>query len=125
VLELDHRAFPRFWRLDADGLKDAKDATPSTHFTIAANDRTPVGYSVTGRGGTSGFLQRLATDPDHQRHGIATALVADALRWCDTRRCERVLVNTQVTNTAALALYLSLGFDKTPNDLVVLSWALP
>lgn len=122
ALEIDHRAFPYFWRLDSDGLAEAKDATPAARFRMAAFDRTPVGYSVTGRGGSSGFLQRLATDPDHQRRGIATALVADALRWCDSRHCERVLVNTQVTNKAALALYESLGFDTTPNDLVVLSW---
>jgi GNAT superfamily N-acetyltransferase len=122
ALEIDRRAFPRFWQLDDEGLADAKNATPAARFRIAEFDRMPVGYSVTGRGGSSGFLQRLAVDPDHQRRGIATALVADALRWCDSRHCERVLVNTQVTNTAALALYLSLGFDRTPDDLVVLSW---
>lgn len=122
ALEIDHRAFPPFWRLDAEGLADAKDATPAARFRMAAFDRSPVGYSVTGRGGSSGFLQRLATDPDHQRRGIATALVADALAWCDSRHCRRVLVNTQVTNSAALALYLSLGFYRTPNDLVVLAW---
>lgn len=122
ALEIDHRAFPPFWRLDSEGLADARDATPAARFRMATFDGTPAGYSVTGRGGRSGFLQRLATDPDHQRLGIATALVADALTWCDNRRCKRVLVNTQATNEAALALYLSLGFHRTPNDLVVLSW---
>lgn len=123
ALGIDRRAFPPFWQLDAESLADARNATPRARFRMAEFDRIPVGYSVTGRGGSSGFLQRLATDPDHQRRGIATALVTDALQWCDNRGCKRVLVNTQVTNIAALALYLSLGFDKTPNDLVVLSWS--
>lgn len=122
ALDIDRRSFTPFWRLDADGLADAKHATPKARFRMASFNRTPAGYSITGKGGNLGFLQRLATDPNHQRRGIATVLVADALRWCDNRRCKRVLVNTQVTNTAALALYLSLGFERTPDDLVVLFW---
>lgn len=122
ALDIDRRAFPAFWQLDAQGLADAKEATPSARFRMATINGADVGYSVTGRGGDTGFLQRLATDPSHQRRGVATELVLDALRWCDARRCSRVLVNTQVTNRAALALYGALGFDRTPNDLVVLSW---
>ncbi|MEZ5237697.1 MAG: GNAT family N-acetyltransferase [Microthrixaceae bacterium] len=123
ALGIDARAFPEFWRLDSRGLSDAKGATPSSRFRIAEIDGGAVGYSVTGRGGSSGFLQRLATDPDHQRSGIGSALVLDALDWCARRGCERVLVNTQVTNGAALGLYRSLGFVRLPDDLVVLSWS--
>ncbi len=122
ALAIDRLAFPPYWQLDARGLADAREATPSARFRVAEIRRATVGYSVTGRGGTSGFLQRLATDPGHQRRGVATALVLDALRWCEHRRCRRVLVNTQVTNHPALALYESLGFAETPDDLVVLSW---
>ena len=123
ALELDRRAFPEMWRLDAGGLADAMAATPSARFRIAEAGGVPVGYSVTGRGGTTGFLQRLATDPDHRRMGIGSGLVRDSLGWCARRGCERVLVNTQVTNTAALALYDTLGFTRLPDDLVVLSWS--
>lgn len=122
ALAIDQQAFPPFWQLDAQGLSDAREATPSARFRMARIGQASVGYSVTGRGGSSGFLQRLATDPRYQRRGVATALVADALRWCEHRRSQRVLVNTQVTNHAALALYESLGFVETPDDLVVLSW---
>ncbi len=125
ALEIDSAAFPPFWRLDAPGLADAKNATPSSRFRIALLDGRPVGYSVTGRGGTSGFLQRLATDPHERRRGVATSLVHDAIRWCERKKCDRVLVNTQRSNDAALALYDSLGFVRTPEDLVVLSWTAP
>lgn len=122
ALDIDRRSFPPFWQLDAAGLADAKRATPTARFRIASSNRTLVGYSITGRGGRLGFLQRLAIHPNHQRRGVATILVTDALRWCAGHRCGRVLVNTQVTNAAALALYMSLGFERTPEDLVVLSW---
>ncbi len=38
VLELDHRSFDGFWRLDADGLTNAIEATPSSRFRVADGD---------------------------------------------------------------------------------------
>lgn len=125
ALQVDARAFPPFWRLDADGLDEAIDATPSSRFRVAARDGRLVGYAVTGRAGKQGFLQRLATDPDHAGTGIGTALVLDALRWATRRRVRRVLVNTQNGNQRALDLYRRLGFEPTPTDLVVLTRPIP
>ena len=123
ALAVDAAAFPDFWRLDAEGLADAEAATPHSRFRVATTGGRVIGYAVTGRGGESGFLQRLATDSGARRRGVATALVHDALIWCERRRCEQVFVNTQVSNEGALALYRHLGFRATPNDLVVLSWS--
>lgn len=122
-LAVDRAAFPAFWRLDEQGLADAEMATPSCRFRVASRDGRLLGYAVTGRGGHTGFLQRLATDPAWQQQGIGTALVGDALRWCARRHCDRVYVNTQVGNAGALSLYARLGFRRTGNDLVVLAWA--
>ncbi len=122
-LALDALAFEPFWRLDADGLDDAEQATPYSRFRVATVDGELAGYAVTGRGGSSGFLQRLATTPRLQRRGVASALVGDSLRWCARHHCRRAFVNTQVVNGAALALYRALGFESTDHDLVVLSWS--
>lgn len=122
AIDIDARAFPAFWRLDEDGLADAEAATPSSRFRVAVVNGAVLGYAVTGRGGPTGFLQRLATHPDAQRRGIGSALVTDALAWCARRHCDQVYVNTQVTNTGALSLYRSLGFTTTATDLVVLRW---
>jgi hypothetical protein len=35
ALEVDHRAFPEFWRLDRDAMEDAETATPSRRFRVA------------------------------------------------------------------------------------------
>ena len=80
---------------------------------------------MTGRAGSQGFLQRLATDPDHAGSGIGSELVLDALRWAARRRAQRVLVNTQEGNERALELYRRLGFEPTPTDLVVLTRSIP
>jgi GNAT superfamily N-acetyltransferase len=111
--------------LDSDGLDEAIEATPSSRFRVATRDGRLVGYAVTGRAGSQGFLQRLATDPDHAGTGIGTALVLDALRWATRRRVRRVLVNTQNGNRRALDLYRRIGFEPTPTDLVVLTRSIP
>jgi len=121
VLEVDRRAFSAFWRLDAEGLDEALGATPKSRFRVATSNGRVVGYAVTGRAGSQGFLQRLATDPDHAGAGIGSELVLDALRWAARRNVRRVLVNTQDANRRALALYRRLGFETTPTDLVVLT----
>ncbi|MGI9577711.1 MAG: GNAT family N-acetyltransferase [Microthrixaceae bacterium] len=125
ALAVDAAAFPDFWRLDSDGLADAEAATPYARFRVATIAGRVVGYAVTGRGGESGFLQRLATEPSVQRRGVGSALVADSLSWCQRRRCTKVFVNTQVSNQGALALYRHLGFATTDGDLVVLRWTPP
>lgn len=122
VLLLDNRAFDQFWALDEAGLNDAVAATPITRFRVASGRRGGlVGYAVTGRAGDQGYLQRLAVDPDRQRHGTATALVADSLAWLRRNGARAAVVNTQDANLAALALYERCGFTVEPSGLTVLA----
>lgn len=130
VLDVDGRAFPPFWRLDEGGLDEALGATPHTRFRVVAGacsdaDVRPVaGYAITGRAGRRGFLQRLAVDPGARRLGLGRGLVMDGLRWLRRWHVERAVVNTQIDNHAALALYRSLGFRREPVGLSVLATGL-
>jgi len=123
VLAVDASAFAPFWRLDASGLSEAIDATPTTRFRVAAERRGPPGvmaYAVTGLSGNQGYLQRLAVHPDHRRAGLGRALALDGLRWLRRKAVSEAVVNTQLGNEPALALYLSLGFRHEPIQLSVL-----
>lgn len=124
VLDVDSRAFPAFWRIDETSLGEALSATPNSRFRIATGADGVAGYAVTGRAGRRGFLQRLAVDPDHQRQGLGRVLCVDALRWLRRWRVDQAVVNTQMGNEAALALYESLGFRREAAGLSVLSAAL-
>ena len=99
VLEVDHRAFRPFWRLDRAGFRDALRATPSSRFRVADLDGL-VGYAICGRAGMAGYLQRLAVDPDRQGTGLGAALVSDGLSWMRRRGARRALVNTCLLYTS-------------------------
>jgi len=123
VLAVDASAFAPFWRLDASGLSEAIDATPVTRFRIASQRRGSarvLAYAVTGLSANQGYLQRLAVHPDHRRSGLGRALGLDGLRWLRRKGVSEAVVNTQLGNDAALALYLSLGFCHEPIQLSVL-----
>jgi ribosomal protein S18 acetylase RimI-like enzyme len=120
ILDIDGRAFDDFWALDRGGLDDAVRATPTARFRVAVPGSRIAGYAITGRAGGRGYLQRLAVEPSLHRRGIATSLIADALRWLRRGGANVAVVNTQVGNEAALSLYLASGFVAEPTGLTVL-----
>lgn len=124
VLALDGVAFPAFWRIDEAGLREALAATSAARFRVSGEPPHLQAYAVTGRSGRRGFLQRLAVHPAAQRRGLGRALVVDALHWLHRWRVDRAVVNTQLSNEAAVALYESVGFRREPGGLCVLSLEL-
>lgn len=129
ILAIDHAAFRPFWRFDEAGLADAVAATPSTRWRVAAPGARwragrPVGYAICGRAGTRGFVQRLAVDPSCQRVGTGRRLLLDGLAWMARKGVTAAVVNTQVDNEPALALYLDVGFRHQQFGLSVLTTGL-
>ena len=121
VLAVDEAAFSSFWRLDRAGLQEALEAVPLTRFrVITAGRGAVIGYAIAGTAARQGYLQRLAVSPEQQHGGRGQALVADALRWVRRRGAARAVVNTQLGNEAALALYTRAGFRIQPAGLAVL-----
>ena len=119
ILDVDRRTFEAFWRLDRDGLHEAIHATPTARLRVI-RDPDIVGYAVTGRAGTQGYLQRLAVHPGWQGLGLGIDLVVDALHWLRRRDVSTCWVNTQEANAAALSLYTKLGFIPAAHQLTVL-----
>lgn len=121
IFQIDHAAFELFWRLDELGLHEALNATPSSRLRV--NTSGPVvGYAITGRAGTRGYLQRLAVDPEHHGHGLGTTLVLDALHWLRRRGVHTAVVNTQEANDVAMRVYCRVGFAPQPEGLAVLGY---
>ena len=118
---IDRKAFESGWDLDAAGIRDACEATPNHRVRLAlTSSDEPAGYMITGRNGSAGFVQRLAVDPRHEGHGVATSLILDGLAWLQRSGVDDVLINTRLDNSRALDLYRRLGFDDMDENLVVL-----
>jgi len=119
VLMVDRLAFDDDWRLDVGGLDDAIGATPVARSRVA-RDEELIGYAITGRAGRQGYLQRVAVHPNARRCGWGRDLVADGLGWLIRHGVQRAVVNTQVDNAPAHALYRACGFEPLPVGLCVL-----
>ncbi len=101
------------------GLDDAIRATPVARFRVAGDDGIAA-YAISGRSGSQGYLQRLAVAPSARRQGWGRVVVADGLRWLGRHGVRRTLVNTQLDNASALALYEACGFRRLAVGLCVL-----
>lgn len=122
VLAVDAAAFSSFWVFDGRGLDDALSATPRTRFRVIGGP--VVAYAISGRAGGRGYVQRLAVDPAHHREGLGRLLLLDGLHWMRRHGARYAVVNTQVDNDVALALYTGVGFREESTGLSVLSAGL-
>jgi ribosomal protein S18 acetylase RimI-like enzyme len=124
IARIDQAAFGVEWGNDAGSLREIRRATPRHRGCCAVIDGQLAGFAITGAGGRTGYLQRLAVDPSHQRAGAATALVGDALAWMQRSGLATALVNTGETNEAALALYDRFGFQRLADRLIIAEYVL-
>lgn len=116
---VDQRAFGPLWGNDAASLRDIRTATPTHRARTVRVGRRVAGFALSGAAADSGYLQRVAVDPEHRRRGIAHDLVVDAMVWMHADHRTNALVNTGVDNEPALALYEGLGFTRLPDVLTI------
>jgi ribosomal protein S18 acetylase RimI-like enzyme len=116
---VDVAAFGPGWCIDRVGIGDVRAATPRHRARCVRVGDEIVAYSISGRDGRNGYIQRLAVSPAHQQQGHGAVLVSDAMRWMSRWRVQRALVNTHIGNEAALALYHRFGFSDLEDRLHV------
>lgn len=52
----------------------------------------------------------LSVDPDHRRLGLGRKLVMKTIEAMKELEADEIILETEITNTAALRLYESIGF---------------
>jgi len=60
-----------------------------------------------------GQVRRLLVHPEHRQRGIGTRLVEAALRFCADRGYVKVVLDTEVDQSAAISLFKRCGFQHT------------
>jgi ribosomal protein S18 acetylase RimI-like enzyme len=97
-------AYPRGWDLVAW----TDDGEPA-----AATIAWPDGDSLVGN------FEPIAADPAHRRRGFASVVMREGMRRLRAAGMRRAIVRTAVSNTAAAALYRSVGFEEAGLELVL------
>lgn len=116
---VDRKAFDPPWNNDPETLAEITQATPHHRSRSINTDGQLTAFCISGRTSSRGYVQRVAVDPAFRRKGLGRSLVTDTLQWMYRRNIDRAMVNTSVGNTAAIALYRSLGFEVQPENLVI------
>lgn len=125
LLALDRAAFGAQWSMDEQTFCEALRATRRVRLFVWKPNHEIEGFVLVGATGQQGYVQRLAVHPDVQRAGIATQLLEASLAWTHRRGCTTTVVNTEVTNIAALTTYDRLGFIPLDFGLSVLEMKIP
>jgi ribosomal protein S18 acetylase RimI-like enzyme len=100
---------------------EAMAATPRAVLHVVRNAGGGLaGFAVSGAGTSIAYLQRLAVDPRSQGRGIGRSLVRSSARWAKRMGSRVLMLNTQIDNDGAIALYESEGFVALKDPLAVL-----
>ncbi|HDH03011.1 MAG TPA: GNAT family N-acetyltransferase, partial [Actinobacteria bacterium] len=104
MVEIDSSAFDPVWRMSEAGLREAFDATNRSTVMATFDEEVLTGFTVVGTAGNTGYLQRVAVDPDQQGRGLGRALVRASMGWAVKRGATTMLLNTQPDNETSAKL---------------------
>jgi tRNA threonylcarbamoyl adenosine modification protein YeaZ/ribosomal-protein-alanine acetyltransferase len=107
VLEIERAVFSDPW---SETFFRSLLARPDTHARVAEREGKLAGYALTVLQPPVAELENLATAPELRRHGIARALLDDALAAGAARGASELTLEVRVSNDAAQALYRGYGF---------------
>ncbi len=101
----------------ASTLKMALDGRRECVLALAQEGGEYIAFAFANRGigleSGGGYLwvNELFVKEDHRRGGVATALLSCLETWGRERRCTRIILAANPTNSAALGLYEKTGFS--------------
>ena len=101
MLAADQAAFDEFWHLDADGLREAARATPSSHLRVDREAGPDSATRCSGGPTVDGYVQRLAVRPEAQGRGLGARARHRRAELAARRGAARAYVNTQSDNDRA------------------------
>jgi ribosomal-protein-alanine N-acetyltransferase len=111
VIAIERRVFPTPWSLAMFVLELSKRSGICLAATVAASagERRLVGYLICSRYDTVWHVMNVAVDSEHQRRGLASAMLAELYRRVGDPRA-RFTLEVRQSNSVAIHLYEREGF---------------
>jgi len=109
VLDIERASFPTPWTRAAFCYEIEQNKV--ARCTVLRGRRGIVGYLCLWEIGHEIHITNLAVHPEWRRHGVARRLLAGALAEGIVRGVALAFLEVRPSNTRALALYESLGFQ--------------
>ena len=134
IRELDAQVFGSdAW--GAGAWRGEWEQIPATrHIVVAVEAERVVGFAVLAVAADVADLHRVAVAPAARRRGLGTRLVEAVVAEAVRRGCDRMLLEVEAGNAAAVALYGRFGFAEIARrpayygpgrDALILERALP
>ena len=108
VEAIELRAYPTPWSRSMFASELAK---PTSICIGAFEGDELVGYMINSRYVDAWHVMNVAVDPDHQRRGIATALIRRLFELTSDGERRGYTLEVRVSNAGAISLYRTLGFE--------------
>jgi ribosomal-protein-alanine N-acetyltransferase len=108
IEEIEQRAYPTPWSRSMFASELAK---PTSICLGAFEGRDLVGYIINSRYVDAWHVMNVAVDPQHQRRGIATALLERLFEETHGDERRGYTLEVRVSNEDAIHLYEKLGFE--------------
>lgn len=109
VVAIENRSFTHPWSRDSFVTELNKD---SSHKFVATDNDKVIGYAVMDVVLDEGSLLIIAVDEQYRRKGVAKALFSKFEQVAQTSNLQFITLEVRSSNSGAVALYESLGFDK-------------
>lgn len=109
VVELEQTLFTSSWS-QADFLYEILENQFSFNYVLELDEKI-VGYVGLWLIYEQAQITTIGIDPDYQHQGLGRYLM-EAMLELASERCEVISLEVRISNTKAIALYESLGFEK-------------
>lgn len=108
ILEIENRSYPFPWTegIFHDCLRFGYSSW------VLEIDRRIVGYGVMSLAVQECHILNICVDPDYQCQGIGRRLLGQLLTIARARKADTAFLEVRPTNTQALSLYFSEGFNE-------------